>query len=186
MRFVLLLSALLSISMSAFCQASWTYHIGFALNDRDGEPIIEHRLASGECRVFTHTTDRKRVVKYNSELGFFYASGMQTWPYFTIGMINNRDSTAVVLPFGSERVMLTNWPTTPGFYVLSLDKEGKIAHPEAILPYQGQFRSHSKLLFALTITDWDKYRIDALQGRRELVSASIFAKENRVKIAPRR
>jgi hypothetical protein len=98
------------------------------------------------------------VLNYTSALGIFYMTGSATYPGISIGLINGSDSTAVVLPVVSERVILTNWPTIPGIYVLNVDYETRrINNPEAILT---QFHSGDKSLFSLTVLDWSKYRVD--------------------------
>jgi hypothetical protein len=180
MKTLPVIAVLLCSTASAFCQASWTYHVGFALNDRSGRQIHDSDITSGKCRVFIDKGSPDQVVNYVSTLGLFYITGSATYPSVSIGLINGSDSTEVVLPVGSERVILTNWPTNPGTYFLEIDETHSIKHPEAVLCYPTQFRRGTDALFSLTVLDWNQYRVDP--ASRSMSRADGFKVNRMVKV----
>lgn len=162
MKLLLLLIAV-CYSTACYSQASWTYRVGFALNDRNGKPLYRQDFTSGRYQLFTSKSHG--TFEYVETLGLFCLSGSAIWPGMHISLTNGRDSTVVFLPIVSQRTILTNWPTKPGVYVLRLDS-GKTNHPEAI---QGstRFMSDGRLL-SLTVLDWSKYLISQSDGKQKV------------------
>jgi len=159
MKALLIVAALLCSTEPAFCQASWTYRVGFALNNEKGQPVHDYDITAGKYQVFIGKD--KPIINYVSPLGLFYITGSAISPGISIGLINGRDTTLVVLPVVEERVILSNWPTKPGTYVLEVDfATGQLSHPEALQYYPPRFWGNRDSLFSLTILDWDKYRVD--------------------------
>ncbi|UOQ99316.1 hypothetical protein MUN81_07400 [Hymenobacter sp. 5317J-9] len=169
MKILLIVAALLCSTAPAFCQASWTYHVGFVLNDKNGQPLRDDDLKSGAYNVFVcggGSDSGARTLDYAASLGIFYATGGAIATVVSIGLINGRDTTIVSLPVGSERFILTTWPTTTGKYVINRTGIYEVEMSKARMMYPTWLDGNDTALYSLAILDWGKYRFNQADAIR--------------------
>ncbi|MBD2724047.1 hypothetical protein [Hymenobacter armeniacus] len=169
MKTLFIVSSLLCSTAPAFCQASWTYRVGFVLNDKNGQPLRDDDLKSGTYKVFVcggGSDSGARTLDYAASLGIFYATGGAIATVVSIGLINGRDTTIVSLPVGSERFILTTWPTTTGKYVINRAGVDEVEMTKARMMYPTRLNGNDTSLYSLAILDWDKYRLSQADAIR--------------------
>jgi hypothetical protein len=162
----LLLLIPLCYSIVAYSQASWTYHIGFALNDKEGRPLYRQDFTAGKYQLFSsknagRSSGHAGKFDYVESLGLYCFSGGTINVGIHLGLTNGQDSIVVVFPLGKERIILTNWPTKPGLYILDTRQ-----HPQAIQYYPTQLCQENQSLFSFAVLDWDKFRSNQPNGGR--------------------
>lgn len=138
------------------------------LNDKDGRPLRSADIKSGKCKVFATSSGSSTgslTLHYVAELNLFYVSDNAIALSVIISLVSGQDTTTVILPIGSERVVLSTWPTVPGTYTISRRYTGELEKPGATIMYPAKLNSSNPVLYTLAVLDWDKYRSSPSQHR---------------------
>ncbi|MDO7847137.1 hypothetical protein Q5H92_12260 [Hymenobacter sp. M29] len=186
MKIPLVIWLLLCSIAPAFCQASWTFRLGFVLTDKQGQSLSVEDISSGKYQVFIGgggTTSDREGLFYAEGLSLFYAIGSSTWPGVSIGLVNGQDSTIVETPIGSERLVLMNWPTEPGIYSLNEQDLADVNKSKSILLYPTKFHQGNRALFSLTVLNWNTFRsthdVDRLTWKKAFMHSNKALKPHR-------